>query len=109
MPKKEEEDLLAEVQRIMKQLGRGCRVRMKKYRSYKEEVGKIAPNLLNRDFQAEKPNQKWGTNVTEFSLFEQKLYLSPILDLHSRYLVSYTISDGPILSMVTPYWIRLLK
>ena len=68
------------VQRLMKELGLVCRVRMKKYRSYKGEVGKIAPNLLNRDFRAEKPNQKWVTDVTEFSLFGEKLYLSPILD-----------------------------
>ena len=89
------------VQRLMKELGLVCRVRMKKYRSYKGEVGKIAPNLLNRDFRAEKPNQKWVTDVTEFSLFGEKLYLSPILDLHSSDLVSYTISDRPVLSMVT--------
>ena len=89
------------VQRLMKQLGLVCRVRMKKYRSYKGEVGKIAPNLLNRDFFAEKPNQKWVTDVTEFSLFGQKLYLSPILDLHNGYLVSYTISERPVLSMVS--------
>ena len=89
------------VQRLMKQLGLVCRVRMKKYRSYKEEVGKIAPNLLNRDFHADRPNQKWVTDVTEFSLFGQKLYLSTILDLHNGYLVSYAISDRPILSMVT--------
>ena len=69
------------VQRLMKELGLVCRVRMKKYRSYKGEVGKIAPNLLNRDFRAEKPNQKWVTDVTEVSLFGEKLYLSPILDL----------------------------
>ena len=84
------------VQRLMKELGLVCRVRMKKYRSYKGEVGKIAPNLLNRDFRAEKPNQKWVTDVTEFGLFGEKLYLSPILDL-----ISYTISDRPVLSMVT--------
>ena len=89
------------VQRLMKELGLVCRVRMKKYRSYKGEVGKIAPNLLNRDFHAEKPNQKWVTDVTEFSLFGEKLYLSPILDLHSSDLVSYTISDRPVLNMVT--------
>ncbi|MEI3574844.1 MAG: IS3 family transposase [Oscillospiraceae bacterium] len=70
------------VQRLMKELGLVCRVRMKKYRSYKGEVGKIAPNLLNRDFHAEKPNQKWVTDVTEFSL----LILSPCS------VVSYTIS-----------------
>ena len=89
------------VQRLMKQLGLVCLVRMKKYRSYKGEVGKTAPNLLNRDFHAEKPNQKWVTDVTEFSLFGKKLYLSPILDLYSSYLVSYTISERPALSMVT--------
>ena len=89
------------VQRLMKELGLICRVRMKKYHSYKGEVGKIAPDLLNRDFHAEKPNQKWVTDVTEFSLFGEKLYLSPILDLYSRDLVSYTISDRPVLSMVT--------
>uniref|UniRef100_UPI00373513C3 IS3 family transposase n=1 Tax=Anaerotignum sp. TaxID=2039241 RepID=UPI00373513C3 len=43
------------VQRLMKLLGLVCRVRIKKYRSYKGEVGKIAPNLLQRDFHAEKP------------------------------------------------------
>ncbi|MGM9588069.1 MAG: IS3 family transposase, partial [Candidatus Limivicinus sp.] len=89
------------VQRLMKELGLVCRVRMKKYRSYKGEVGKIAPNLLNRDFHADKPNQKWVTDVTEFSLFGEKLYLSPILDLHSSDLVSYTLSDRPVLNMVT--------
>lgn len=84
----------------MKELGLVCRVRMKKYRSYKGEVGKTAPNLLERNFEAEKPNQKWVTDVTEFSLFGQKLYLSPILDLCSRDIISYTISDRPVLSMV---------
>ena len=88
------------VQRLMKELGLVCRVRMKKYRSYKGEVGKIAPNLLKRDFSTTAPNQKWVTDVTEFSLFGEKLYLSPILDLHSSDLVSYMISDRPVLSMV---------
>lgn len=74
---------------------------MKKYKSYRGEVGKIAPNLLQRDFEAAKPNQKWVTDVTEFSLFGQKLYLSPILDLCSRDIVSYALSDKPVLSMVT--------
>ena len=87
------------VRRLMKELSLTCRVRMKKYRSYQGEVGKIAPNLLQRNFEAEKPNQKWVTDVTEFNLFGQKLYLSPILDLCSRYIVSYSISDRPVVSM----------
>ena len=89
------------VQRLMRELGLVSRVRMKKYHSYKGEVGKIAPNLLNRDFKVKKPNEKWVTDVTEFNLFGEKLYLSPILDLYSSDIVSYTISDRPVLSMVT--------
>ncbi len=54
-------------QRLMKEPGR--RVRMKKYHVYKGEVGKIAPNLLERNFEAEKPNQKWVTDLTECNLF----------------------------------------
>lgn len=89
------------VQRLMKELGLVCRVRMKKYRSYKGEVGKVADNLLDRDFHAEKPNQKWTTDVTEFRLFGQKLYLSPIMDLCSGDVVTYTLSESPNLLMVT--------
>ena len=89
------------VQRLMKELGLICRVRIKKYRSYKGEQGRTADNELNREFQAEKPNQKWVTDVTEFRLFGQKLYLSPILDLCSGDIVTYTISDSPNLLMVT--------
>lgn len=89
------------VQRLMRELGIVCRVRMKKYRSYKGEVGRVAPNLLVRDFKAEKPNRKWVTDVTEFNLFGRKLYLSPIMDLCSSDIVSYTMSDRPALSMVT--------
>ena len=86
--------------KLMKQMGLSSKVRMKKYRSYKGEVGKIAPNLLERDFYAEKPNQKWVTDVTAFSLFGEKLYLSTVLDLCSEDLVSYTISNRPVLGMV---------
>ena len=88
------------VMKLMKQMGLSSKVRMKKYRSYKGEVGKIAPNLLERDFYAEKPNQKWVTDVTAFSLFGEKLYLSTVLDLCSEDLVSYTISNRPVLGMV---------
>ncbi len=89
------------VRKLMKELGLVCHVRMRKYSSYKGEAGRTVPNLLNREFESEKPNEKWVTDVTEFSMFGEKLYLSPILDLHSRDLVSYTISDRPVLSMVT--------
>jgi len=83
------------VQRLMRQLGLFCRVRMKRYNSYRGEAGEVAPNLLNRNFHADRPNEKWVTDVTEFSLFGQKLYLSPILDLYNREIVSYCISEHP--------------
>ena len=89
------------VQRLTKELGLICRVRMKKYRSYKGEKGTTADNILAREFLAEKPNQKWVTDVTEFRLFGQKLYLSPILDLYSRDIVTYTLSHTPNLAMIT--------
>lgn len=66
-----------------------------------EEEGKAADNELNREFRAEKPNQKWVTDVTEFRLFGQKPYLSPILGLCSGDVVTYTLSESPNLLMVT--------
>jgi len=88
------------VQRLMGVLGLKSMVRMKKYRSYKGEVGKIAPNILKRNFIATKPYTKWVTDVTEFSLFGQKLYLSPILDLYNGEIISYNISTRPMFHQV---------
>lgn len=79
----------------MKQCGILCKVRMKKYRSYRGNFGTVAPNLLNRNFKAEAPNCKWVTDITEFSLFGTKLYLSPILDLYNGEIISYTLSERP--------------
>lgn len=64
------------------------------------EVGKTAPNLLNRDFYAEKPNQKWTTDVTEFSLFGRKLYLSPILDMYNGEIISERANFEQITEML---------
>lgn len=89
------------VSRLMKELGLVCRVRMKRYRSYRGEVGRIAQNLLERDFEATAPNEKMVTDITEFHLYGQKLYLSVMLDLYSRDIISYTISERPVLKMVT--------
>ena len=88
------------VQRLMKILHLKCMVRIKKYHSYKGQIGKIAPNLIKRNFKADKPNQKWTTDITEFSLFGTKLYLSPILDMYNGEIVSYNISEHPVLNQV---------
>lgn len=89
------------VQSLMRICGIKSLVRLKKYRSYKGNIGKIAPNLLERDFHASQPNQKWVTDVTEFSVQGKKLYLSPIMDLYNREIVSYSILDRPVFNMVT--------
>lgn len=89
------------VQRIMKELGLKCIIRMKKYKSYKGKVGKIAPNILNRDFKTEAPNEKWVTDITEFKLLGEKLYLSPVLDLFNGEIITYTIGSRPTYSLVS--------
>ncbi|MED3561606.1 IS3 family transposase [Bacillus xiapuensis] len=88
------------VQRLMKELGLKSIVRMKKYRSYRGDVGKTAPNILDRNFHAERPNKKWVTDITEFKLFGEKLYLSPMLDLFNGEIITYTIDSRPKFSLV---------
>jgi putative transposase len=89
------------VRRVMNEMGLKCLVRMKKYRSYRGKVGKIAPNILERDFKASKPNEKWVTDVTEFHLHGEKLYLSPILDLYNGEIIAYNIEKRPVYPLVS--------
>lgn len=88
------------INRLMNEMGLKCLVRLKKYRSYKGNVGRIAPNILQRDFKAEKMNQKWVTDVTEFHLFGEKRYLSPILDLCNGEIISYKVMKRPVYKLV---------
>jgi len=87
--------------KLMKKFHLTCMLREKKYRSYRGKVGKIAPNLLKRDFKAVKPNLKWTTDITEFKLLGQKIYLSPIMDLFNGEIISYTVSSSPNFYLVT--------
>ncbi|WP_249646178.1 IS3 family transposase, partial [Lysinibacillus sp. D3C2_S12] len=89
------------VQRIMKTLNLKRVVRMKKYKSYKGTVGKIAPNILDRNFTAEAPNEKWVTDISEFKIFGEKLYLSPVLDLFNGEIITYTIGYRLTYSLVS--------
>ncbi|STY71930.1 Integrase core domain [Megamonas hypermegale] len=88
------------VMRLMKEENLTCKVRAKKYKSYRGQEGKIAKNILNRNFKASKPNEKWATDVTEFALCNEKIYLSPIIDLYNGEIISYKISKRPILKQV---------
>lgn len=70
------------------------KTRSRKYSSYKGQIGKVADNIINRQFKASKPNQLWLTDVTEFRIKgqEKKIYLSPILDIYNSEIISYTLS-----------------
>lgn len=71
-----------------------------KYHSYKGEVGKIADNLLNREFSANKPFEKLTTDVTQFKVCNEKIYLSPVMDLYNREIISYSITLSPNLEQI---------
>ena len=85
----------------MNQMELRAKRRRLKYRSYKGEIGKIAPNVLDRDFSTTAPEQKWTTDVTEVKIKDRKIYLSPILDMFNGEIISYKISYHPDLKMVT--------
>ncbi|MFA0401011.1 IS3 family transposase [Vibrio splendidus] len=89
------------VQRLMAQLNLKSTVRIKKYRSYRRESGKAAPNVLERDFSATQPDEKWVTDVTEFKVKEQKVYLSPVVDLFTQEVVAYRVAKNACLPLVT--------
>jgi putative transposase len=82
---------------------------VKKYKSYKGEQGKIAPNILNRRFKAEQPNQKWATDVTEFNVSGQKLYLSPVIDLYNQEIICYELSERPDFKSIMNMMDKALK
>jgi putative transposase len=88
------------VSKLMKFLGLKSIIRVKKYKSYKGEQGKIAPNILKRNFKATAPNQKWATDITEFNISGKKLYLSPIIDLFNQEIISYELSERPVFNQV---------
>ena len=89
------------VLKLMNGLGlKGKQRKNDKYHSYKGEVGKIADNLLKRDFHASKPFEKLTTDVTQFKVCDEKVYLSPVMDLYNREIISYSISTSPNLEQI---------
>lgn len=89
------------VARLMQIMGLQSIQRPKRrYNSYQGTIGKIADNLLKRDFKADKPNQKWATDVTKFKVNNDKLYLSPIVDLFNGEVISFNLSRHPVFNQV---------
>ena len=83
------------VQRLMQALGLKSLARPKKYRSYRGQQASV-PNVLARQFRANRPNQKWVTDVTELNVRGEKLYLSPVMDLYNGEIVSYAMQKRPL-------------
>jgi putative transposase len=84
------------VLRLMREMGIRSIIRAKRpyfstYQSAKSD-GRVAPNLLDRDFTADKPNQKWVTDVTQYRVGDSRLYLSAIKDLYGKDIVAFHIS-----------------
>ena len=92
------------VYRLMKKLGLTCLKyshKTRKYRSYKGSLGTVAKNRINRRFSTPYPYQKLTTDVTEFKTQEgKKLYLSPIMDMATGEILSFSIHHKPDLSFV---------
>ena len=89
------------VYRLMVKIGlKPLKRNKRKYFSYKGTVGRIADNFIDRKFEADKPNEKWYTYVTEFNLRGEKAYLSPILDGYNQEVISYNISKSPNLEQI---------
>lgn len=82
------------IRRLMRKLKIKARIRQKKSNYKKINPEQVGENILGRDFNADYPNQKWLTDVSEFKIEgeKQKLYLSAILDLYDKSIVSYKIS-----------------
>lgn len=83
------------VRKLMCNMGLASRLRVKKYQSFKGVYGKVFPNILDRDFKANAPNQKWVTDVTEFKVKGSRLYLSPVLDLFNSEIISWKMATRP--------------
>ena len=88
------------VQRIMNRLALFGKRPKEKYHSYKGDVGKVADNIINRDFSTEKPLQKWTTDVSQFNLPWGKCYISPILDMNTNEIISYNLSTSPNMEQI---------
>ena len=88
------------VQRLMHEAGLLGKRPKEKYHSYNGEVGKVAENLINRDFSTTAPLQKLTTDVSQFSFPWGKCYLSPILDMHTNEIISYDLALSPNMKQI---------
>ena len=79
----------------MNEMGLFGKRKKQKYHSYIGEVGRIAENIINRNFISDEPNKKWTTDVSQFNCPFGKAYLSPILDMGMGDIVAWDLSLSP--------------
>jgi putative transposase len=72
----------------------------RRYASYLGEISPAPENLINRDFEAAVPNEKWLTDITEFQIPAGKVYLSPMIDCFDGLVISWTIGTRPDADLV---------
>ena len=85
--------------RVMQKYNLLSVIRRKKYRNYGEYLHRY-PNLLNRDFKAERPNQKWVTDISYINTKQGSLYLSVIRDLYDNSIVAYKTGTEQNINLV---------
>ena len=84
------------IRRIMTEDGLMVRItQQRKYNSYKGELTPEVPNIIERDFHADLPNQKWLTDITEFHIPAGKVYLSPMIDCFDGGVVAWSLGTSP--------------
>lgn len=84
-------------------------VRPKKYRSYRGQFNANVPNVLDRKFRADRPNSKWVTDVTEFNVRGDKLYLSPVMDLYNGEIVAEEMQETARMPLVSEMLMKALS
>ncbi|MGN7472468.1 IS3 family transposase [Brevibacillus sp. SAFN-007a] len=88
------------VHRLMRELGIQAKIRQKKRYFGQKEVYVISDNHLNREFTAQRPNEKWVTDITYLQNNGHRLYLSAIKDLFDGEIIAYTIGERNDLQLV---------
>ena len=95
--------------KLMRSLKIRGKIKKKKYNSFRGAVSNKSPNLIDRNFKATKPYEKLTTDVSQFNVCGEKIYLSPILDMYSNEIVSYSISTSPNMAQIKQMMEGLFK
>lgn len=96
--------LVLRIMRANNWLSKAYSRKLRKYNSYKGQVGKVSKNRINRRFKTDRPYQKLTTDISEFRYgsldTDHRVYLSPIMDLYSGEIISFNIGDHPTVDLV---------